>query len=243
MSAPGEPASGYLVQGPEGALVMDLGPGSFGELQRHIDPCSVDVALSHLHADHCLDLPGMIVWRRFHPKDGGGAKANLFGPSDTAERIGRASAETGDSIDDISDTFNVHTLTARQSFQAGGMTVTPFPMVHPIVTFGFRVESADYCMAYTGDTAWTDELVEMAQGADLLLAEATWCGSAEGPVAGMHISGFEAGRAAREAGVRELVLTHIPPYNDKEAALAAARSEFDGPVSLAYCGRVIEVGN
>ena len=65
---PDSPASGYLLRAPDTSpLVIDFGGGVLGALQRHADPGSVDVLLSHLHADHCLDLPGLFVWRRYHP--------------------------------------------------------------------------------------------------------------------------------------------------------------------------------
>ena len=65
---PDSPASGYLLTAPDTApIVIDFGGGVLGALQRHADPGDVNVLLSHLHADHCLDLPGLFVWRRYHP--------------------------------------------------------------------------------------------------------------------------------------------------------------------------------
>ncbi len=70
---PDSPASGYLVTAPDTPpLVLDFGGGVLGALQRYADPNSVYVLLSHLHADHCLDLPGLFVWRRYHPSPGAG---------------------------------------------------------------------------------------------------------------------------------------------------------------------------
>ena len=60
---PDSPASGYLLTAPgTDPMVIDFGGGVLGALQRHADPGEVDVLLSHLHADHCLDLPGLFVW-------------------------------------------------------------------------------------------------------------------------------------------------------------------------------------
>ena len=65
---PDSPASGYLLTAPDTPpLVIDFGGGVLGALQRYADPNDVHVLLSHLHADHCLDLPGLFVWRRYHP--------------------------------------------------------------------------------------------------------------------------------------------------------------------------------
>ncbi|MBN9634184.1 MAG: MBL fold metallo-hydrolase, partial [Actinobacteria bacterium] len=68
VGGPDSPASGYLLTAPDTTpMVIDFGGGVLGALQRHADPGSVNILLSHLHADHCLDLPGLFVWRRYHP--------------------------------------------------------------------------------------------------------------------------------------------------------------------------------
>ena len=66
------PASCYLIEAPyEGRtyrLVVDLGSGALGALQRYVDLRDVDaVALSHLHPDHCFDLSGLYVVSKYHP--------------------------------------------------------------------------------------------------------------------------------------------------------------------------------
>ena len=63
-AGPNSPASSYLVQseheGRTWNLVLDMGPGSLGALQRHIELDAIDaIVISHLHPDHCLDLTGL----------------------------------------------------------------------------------------------------------------------------------------------------------------------------------------
>ena len=57
----------------------------------------------------------------------------------------------------------------------------------------------------------------------------------------MHLSGAEAGRIAREAGVGTLVLVHIQPWSDVEETRAAALAEFGGEVIVGTAGAVFEV--
>src|SRR3712207_2579691 len=95
---PTSSASCYLLEAPYDGrtyrLVLDLGNGAFGSLQRHIDPLSVDaVALSHLHADHCLDLTSYYVQRRYHP-DGPHPRVPVLGPGGAADRLANASGLT-----------------------------------------------------------------------------------------------------------------------------------------------------
>ncbi|WP_448851370.1 MBL fold metallo-hydrolase [Corynebacterium sp. 335C] len=236
---PREPASGYLVEHDGGRFVMDMGTGVLGALQDHADPAEVDVVLTHLHGDHCLDLQGLLIWRRFHPTKPAEGRALLYGPEGTAERIGRISADHADGMDDISDTFDVRRVRHGEPFTLHGVEVTPATMVHPVEAYGYRVTAGGVTVAYTGDTAWHDGLVPFARGVDVLFCEATWCSTPEGKPGGMHMSGYEAGILAREAGVRILALAHIPPYGDPDCCLAAARSEFDGETVIARSGMVV----
>ena len=64
------------------------------------------ILLSHLHADHCLDLPGLFVWRRYHPTPAKG-QGILYGPSDTWSRLAAASSPVGGELDDFSDIFDI----------------------------------------------------------------------------------------------------------------------------------------
>ena len=91
-------------------------------------------------------------------------------------------------------------------------------------------------ITYSGDSSYTPALVEAARGADIFLCEAAWGETSEGKAPDMHMSGAEAGRAAREAGVGKLVLIHIQPWGDAQATLEAARSEFDGEIVLGAAG-------
>ena len=117
---PDSPASGYLLSAPDTPpLVVDFGGGVLGALQRHADPNEVHVLLSHLHADHCLDLPGLFVWRRYHPVPAT-TRGIMYGPSDTWTRLAAASSPVGGELDDFSDIFEVRTWV-----EANGLTLHP----------------------------------------------------------------------------------------------------------------------
>ena len=240
LGGPTSPASGYLVQVDGCApVVVDMGPGVLGALQRHVSPEHATVLLSHLHADHCLDVPSLLVWRRYGPESARTGVARLVGPSGTAYRIGVASAEEPGAVDDLSDTFDVHTwddapeMEMRDEHDRVGLHVRAARVDHPPESYGMRLTSAaGRVLVYSGDTAYCESLVELATGAHVLLCEASWTHEGERPP-GMHMSGAEAGRTAHRAGVGRLVLTHIPPWTDREAVRAEAAAEFSGEVLLA----------
>ncbi|SEC17111.1 Ribonuclease BN (plasmid) [Tsukamurella tyrosinosolvens] len=242
VGGPRAACSGYLLEvDGHDPVVMDFGPGVLGELQQRVDPNTVTVMLSHLHADHCLDVPSLLVWRRYHPEPAVG-RARLMGPADTPERLGRASAETAAMLDDISDTFDFSAWEEGEDHAVGGFTVRPFRMFHPPESHGLRITApSGKVLAYTGDTGVCDNLVELARGADVMLAEASWTHDPANRPLGVHLSGVEAGQAAADAGVGRLLLTHIPPWTSREAVLAEARSVYDGPVHAVTGGDVFEL--
>ena len=94
LSRPDSPASCYLLEaehdGRTWRVLLDLGSGALGALHRYADPLAIDaVFLSHLHADHCLDLCGYYVMRKYHP-DGQQPRIPVWGPVGTADRMARA---------------------------------------------------------------------------------------------------------------------------------------------------------
>ena len=231
VTGPDSPASGYLLSS-DGAppVVLDFGGGVLGALQRYAEPRDAVVLLSHLHADHCLDVPGLLVWRRYSPGQVG-ERGLMYGPEGTDRRIGAASAEIPGEIDDISDTIDLRRWVEDEPVQIGDLTVTPMAVCHPPESFGLRVRTADGAvLAYSGDTAMCESVVELARDADVFLCEASWEHDPANRPPGLHLSGREAGEIAELAGVRMLLLTHIPPWTSREAVLAEARAAFSGPV-------------
>ncbi|QPK82912.1 MBL fold metallo-hydrolase [Corynebacterium qintianiae] len=245
LGAPGNPGSSYLITVPgRPGIMMDCGPGALAALQEVDDPANAHVIFSHLHADHCSDAASLIIWRRYHPTAPAACRHLMFGPSYTALHLGRMGADGPDEVDDISDTFDFTPWTSNQPVEIDDVTVTPVPVAHTAKeSHALRVEerATGRVVAFSGDSGMTDTLVDAARGADVFLCEAAWGPSAEGKPDGMHLSGDQAGEIARRAGVKTLVLVHIQPWADKEATLAAARSEFDGKILLGAAGDVFDL--
>lgn len=238
---PHSPASCYLVETDDAAgrtwrVVLDLGSGALGALHRYVDPLAVDaVLLSHLHADHCLDLAGYYVLRKYHPQ-GPQPRIPVWGPEGTADRMARA-------YDLPTDPGMRHEFDFREwagPVQLGPLTVEPVPVSHPVPAFGLRVSAGGATFAYTGDTGPCVELEELARDVDLLLAEASFRSTDDNPP-DLHLTGADGGRVAKLARARRLVLTHVPPWYDPAGQLAEAAAEYGGPIELAVPGAVYEL--
>ncbi|GAA2566620.1 MBL fold metallo-hydrolase [Pseudonocardia hydrocarbonoxydans] len=247
-SGPGpySPASGYLVEAGDLRVVLDLGNGTLGALQRHLDPWLLDaVAFSHLHPDHCADFTALVVHRRYHPFPPAQVRRlPVYAPAEAPDRFAAAyapdAAERAET--DLSDAFDFRPHTAVTAI--GDLVLRTAPVDHPCDAYALRVEHAGRSLVYSGDTGPTDALVELARGADVLLCEATWPHVTpvwDEPPPGVHLSGRQAGEHAAAAGVGRLLLTHVPPWFDAAELAAEAKAAFGGPVEVVTADAGYEV--
>jgi ribonuclease BN (tRNA processing enzyme) len=235
---PDSPGSCYLVEAEGFRLLLDLGNGALGVLQRHSGLYDLDaICLSHLHADHCLDLCSYAV-ARLYPAAGARPPIPVYGPAGTAERMTRAySLEPGP---EMRTAFDFVTLTPG-TVQIGPFRLTAEHMNHPVETFGMRLDHGGSSLVYSADTGESAALAGLARDADILLCEASFIEAPDLPP-DLHLTGLQAGQHAARAGVRHLVLTHLVPWNDSAQTREEAARAFTGPISLAASGQVHELG-
>jgi ribonuclease BN (tRNA processing enzyme) len=236
-SAPGprSPASCYLVEHEGFRLLLDLGNGSFGALQGLVDPAAVDaVFLSHLHADHCLDVAPFVVWHRYSGR-AGTTRVPLYAPVAAERRLALAYDVDGDGLTDVFDFVPV----GPGSFRLGPFEVTLARTAHPIECYAIRLGVDGRALVYTGDTGPCERVVELARGADVLLAEAAHP-PGPGQPDGLHLTGRQAGEHAVAARVGRLLLTHIPAWVDEAGQLAAAGAVFP-ETELVHTGATYDI--
>jgi ribonuclease BN (tRNA processing enzyme) len=236
-SAPGpaSAASCYLVEHDGFALLLDLGNGAFGSLLALADPARVDaVYLSHLHADHCLDIAPFIVWHRYSGRSPG-KPVPLYAPTGAERRLALAYDGDGSPIDDVFDVLAV----GAGTFRLGPFEVTTARTAHPVECYAARLSAGGRTLVYTGDTGPCPAVVALARGADVLLSEAAHP-DRPGLPADLHLTGREAGEHAAAARVGRLLLTHVPAWVDAGEQLAAARAAFPA-TELVRPGAVYEL--
>ena len=217
--------SGYLVEGP-GRLLLDCGPGVLSRLREHEGWPRVDaVVITHFHLDHWGDLVPWIFGARY----GAGSDAvrpQLWlppGGAGTLRAFGRQLAFA----DAIERVFDVDEYEEGKTFAAGGFTIMPVKLAHyDQLTFGLRVANGVHTIAYTGDTAPTPNLTELAHDVDVFLCEATLAQSEPGDLRG-HLTADEAVEASRAAGALRLLVIHRPDELALDPELERAR---DGQV-------------
>ncbi|MFB9906741.1 MBL fold metallo-hydrolase [Allokutzneria oryzae] len=225
---PDNACSGYLLRTEESAVWVDAGPGSFANLQRHVSPDRLSaIWISHLHADHFADLAAAyyaLAFSELRPQ----RRIPVYGPIGWGGRL--EAFLTNAHVAAMSAVFEEHELHDGHDVDVDGIRLTSRAVHHGIPAFGVRAEHNGTVLAYSGDTGPCAALDELAHGADVLLCEAD---SDDEMDTAFHCTPEDAGEAARKAGVRQLLLTHVGPAMTPDwAAQRAAK---------VYCGRTAAV--
>jgi ribonuclease BN (tRNA processing enzyme) len=195
---------------PDGAppVLLDCGATSLPALKRcGLDPGEVSVVfLSHLHGDHFGGLPFLVLDGQF---SGRADPLTVVGPPGTAARL-HAAMEClfpGSAAARRRFAVRVSELAPGSTVQAAGVQAAAWAADHPsgAPALCLRLAVAGKVIGYTGDTAWTSSLTQVAAGADLLIAEAYY---RDKPVPyHLQLADLEQHRA--ELASRRIILTHL----------------------------------
>ncbi|WP_030014654.1 MBL fold metallo-hydrolase [Curtobacterium sp. S6] len=240
-AGPDSPASCYLLTSTDGAgrtwrVLLDMGSGSLGELQKHLDLSEIDaVLISHLHPDHCVDLAGFYIAARWDPRGWKGGQISVWAPAGMGDYLARTHSMP--SADILKDQIDFHDWAEHTPVTIGPFTIEPYRVLHPIEEpYALRVteKTADgeTVLTYSGDSDACEGLTRSAREADVFLCEAAYMEGRDDAIRGIHLTGARAGQTAHDAGARRLLLTHLPIWNDPETALAEARQYFAGPIDV-----------
>jgi ribonuclease BN (tRNA processing enzyme) len=233
--------SGYLVQEAGRALLLDCGNGAFSKLRRFHDYGAVDaVVISHLHADHILDLVTYASALTYAPRRGPAARPRLHVPEGGRDALRRICGGAGMPEEHVEHAFELGEYRPEDELDVGPMRVRLSPVRHFLPTCAIDVAAGPGRFTYGADTAPDERLVAFARGTDLLMLEATLPRVEDDGPRG-HLTPAEAGEHASRAGARRLVLTHISDELDQERARAEAQRAFGGEVEVAREGAVFTV--
>jgi ribonuclease BN (tRNA processing enzyme) len=243
--------SGYLVEEGDFRLLLDCGNGVFSKLRRIVDYIDVDaVVISHLHADHFLDLIPYSYALSYAPRQqpvpvagypgtSHPARPVLYAPSGAGEMLRKIVGCWGNA-DLIEKAFDLNEYDAADELTVGPLRVRFCEVPHFTVTYAVELSSNGSRFTFGADCSPNDQLVRFARDTDVLMIEATLPRPERTGVRG-HLTPREAGEHGRAAGARRLVLTHYSDEMDPEWARAEAVDTYGGPVELAQEGAVYTV--
>jgi ribonuclease BN (tRNA processing enzyme) len=240
----GGACSGYLVRQGSTTLVMDIGNGVFGKLRAAVDYTTVDaVVVSHMHADHSLDLVPFAYALIYAPS--GRARdepVRLMVPTGGRDALRRIVGSWGGE-ELIEHAFEVEEYASGDALEVGDLRIRTqaVPHFHPNTNaLELMPLAGGGRLTYGADHGPAEVLVEFARGTDLLMIEATLLAPEEEGPRG-HITAREAGEHGRRAGAHRLVVTHVSDLIDPAWLRAEAEAGFGGPVTIAAEGEVYEV--
>jgi ribonuclease BN (tRNA processing enzyme) len=239
---PGRACSCYLLRTRDSSVLFDMGSGSLGNLHAAIDYPQLDaVVISHMHADHFLDLIPLRYGLKYGPllRDG---RMPIFLPPGGEEMLrtlcGAFPSEgPHDFLDEV---FSVHEYDPARPLEINDLRLTFKQTRHYIDTYSIRAEHGSASVTYSADSAPCDAVIEHAKNCSLFLCEATLGLGVEEGMRG-HSSAEEAGEMAQRAGVHRLVLTHYGTTYAPDELEEAAQSAFSGHVSMADDGIELSV--
>ncbi|MCS6886493.1 MAG: MBL fold metallo-hydrolase [Acidobacteriota bacterium] len=225
-------AAAYLLLQSNSVTMLDCGPGSSRRLpQVNIPLTDIDrIIISHFHVDHVCDLAAILFGLRITGTTRKpleiiapiGLKAHydglikLFGKSIVSRHFELILTEI--------DVQNPTTL-EREPFKLYARQAA-----HTFPSLSYRLETCDGCFAYSGDTDYCENLIEICSNADLALLE---CSTAnEDKIAG-HLTPQEVASIAASAGVKHLVLSHFYPVSFDKDIFGQCRKHFQGRLTLA----------
>lgn len=247
----GGACSGYLIETDKTTVLLDCGNGVFGKLRERIDYVDLDaVIISHLHADHFLDLVPYSYALTYAPKQqpvpvhtwsgtDDPARPRLVAPPGARDTFRQVVGAWGND-DLIENAFELEEYAAGDEVAVGDITASFHPVPHFIDTFAVNLTSGEDKLSYSADTRPCDEIVEIARDADLLVVEATLPRPERTGVRG-HLTPEEAGEHAKRAAARKVVLTHISDELGEEWAREEAEKSYGGPVEVAREGATYEI--
>jgi len=247
----GGACSGYLVQEEDYTLLVDCGNGVFSKLRDHLDYVHVNaVLISHMHADHFLDLVPYSYALTYAPRqqpvpvagwpgNSDPARPELYAPAGACETFRQIVSCWGDERL-IEGAFTAHEYQPWDEVILGPFQVRFCEVPHYTPTFAVELSSGGRRFTYSADCSPNDELVGFARGTDLLLIEATLPRPERTGERG-HLTPAEAGEHGRRARAKRLVITHFSDELDPAWAGQEATRTFGAPVALAHEGAVYTV--
>ena len=248
----GGACSGYLVEEAGHVAVLDCGNGVFSKLRHHVDYVDVSTVLvSHMHADHFLDLVPFSYALTYAPRQqpvpvagwpgtDAPARPELYVPAGATGTLRQIAACWGPE-ELVEHAFSIQEYEPWDAFEVGPFQVSFCEVPHFIRTFAIELRChSGTRFTFGADCSPNDELVEFARDTDLLLIEGTLPRPERTGERG-HLTPEEAGDHAQRAGAKRVVITHFSDELDAEWVRASASAAYGRPVELAGEGAVYTV--
>jgi ribonuclease BN (tRNA processing enzyme) len=224
--------SSYFIRTRQLNIILDIG---FGALRRmteaDLDYRDIDViVVSHFHLDHIADLAPLLMALRYTPGYVREKPLTIIGPTNTEKFLSDCRDLYGDWLVPRDEyPLHIYQLDSEQVVLMDCL-ITARPAFHSKNSNGYRIESDDSSLMYSGDSGPCDSLIKLAADVDLALIE---CAFPDDEPLEKHMTPKQAAEIAAKAGAKKLLLTHFYPQMDNINVIAACKSIYRNPISIA----------
>lgn len=224
-------ASGTLVTGSGGTVLVDMGPGVLRRLcEAEVDYKEIDVVvITHYHPDHVSDLAPFLFAHNYAYGEIRSKPFFLVGPQGLEQLYQGLVKIYGSWIIPSGDRLRIVELNAdgMDQFSRQGLEIVSVPAEHSRPCISLRINENGKSVTISGDTGYSDSLVMLACDTDVFVCECSM--PDEKPFSG-HSTPSVAAKMASVAGVKKLVLTHFYPPCDEIDVVAQASVFYSGPI-------------
>ncbi|MCK4236119.1 MAG: MBL fold metallo-hydrolase [Candidatus Krumholzibacteria bacterium] len=229
-----------LIEAGQVAYLFDCGPGilqaledtgfSFRSLNR--------VLFTHFHPDHTLGIGRLLAAINNDPASDKRQRLVFYGPCGLSDFIGRWN-ELYCSTTPGGDCLELVEVGAGEVLRDGDVWIRAVRVEHgDHEALAYRVDRRDASIVYTGDTAFTESLVELAKDTDLLVSE---CSFPDDRPAEGHLTPSDVGRLASRSRAGRVVLVHLYPVFEGSDPARSVKKHYGGPVIAARDGMTIDL--
>lgn len=231
----GQACSGYLIEHDGFRLMLDIGYATMPRLLEQVAAEQVDaVVVSHGHPDHCADLNPLLRARAM--QDLPPSPLPVYSPPGALDAVLAL-----DRPGMLTAAYDLREFTPGEGFDIGPFRIGTRLLPHWVTNAGIRLSAGESALVYTGDSGPSPEIARLARDADVLIAEATHVEPVPEDVREYLSSPTQAGRQAADAGVGQLLLTHLWPGTAKAEARDAAAVGYSGRIDVATAGLTLDL--
>jgi len=228
-------APGYFLRFNDFSCLIDTAPGTIRQLlMSGVKLSEIDaIFYTHFHVDHISELPFILFSMKYDPFYEREKPVDIYGAKGLIQIKNGFEAIFDSWVRLPEEKLIYHEIEPqiRNKFETGGLSVSSLPVKHIPSSLAYRFETPLYkSVVFSGDLCMCDEITELSKDADILILE---CAYPEDQKSSCHLFPSDAGKIAKRAGVKKLVLTHFYPQCDREDIITPCKKEYEGEVIVA----------
>ena len=237
----GQACSGFLVESNGVNLLLDCGTGVLSNLQQRSDLRGInDIVVTHMHADHFIDLVPYRYALRYGLDTTHSTRPHLHLPPGGAGVLSQVVAPFSESEAFLTEVFDVSEYAPGRPLRLAGLTLDFIPVRHYIDSYAVAIVG-DKKLAYSADSGPCQGLTDVARDAEFFLCNTANCLDINREHFWGHLTPAQAGEIAKEAGAKRLVISHLWPSCNRPNCLQQAQDAFLGRAELAEDGRTYQI--